>query len=300
LSATVQSTDFRIAVVIPTRVGWPGMRISVDALLPQLAGTDAQLIIADASGRPVPDIATDPRITWIELPGVPGYDLRTAGYAAARAPVLAITEDHCAPSSDWLAELVAAHGREPMAACIYGLVLNGSRESVVDWALYSVGYLAWAPPAPAERGTPGHANLSFKAWTFEALPPRDDQRLEFRYVAALRDAGYRVVASSRPTVTHYQHAGIRATTALLFHNGRAIAGLRRDRMAGLDLVRTVAPLWIAGYRTLRTLALARTKPGIEAHVWRSAPMIAALHLAHASGEVVGYLGGPGRSGTRLH
>ena len=46
-----------------------------------------------------------------------------------------------------------------------------------------------APPAPVARGTPGHANLSFKRWIFDALPPRGDQVLEFRYVVALRAAG---------------------------------------------------------------------------------------------------------------
>ena len=50
-----------------------------------------------------------------------------------------------------------------MRLAVFGLVDNGSREHAVDWALFSVGYLAWAPPRPARSGAPGHANLSFKS-----------------------------------------------------------------------------------------------------------------------------------------
>jgi hypothetical protein len=86
----------------------------------------------------------------------------------------------------------------------------------------------------------------------------------------------------------------------MFHNGRVIGGLRRDRMTGSDWARLIAPLWIAAMRTARTLRLARHKPDIEAEVVRSAPLIGVLHLAHTVGECLGYLGGPGRSGRRVH
>ena len=300
LAVMAGGANYRISIVIPTRVGWPGMRRSVDAVLPQLDGVGGQLIVADASGLPAPEFASADNIEWLRLPGTPSYLLRKAAYARASAPIIAVTEDHCAPTADWASAVVAAHHREPGAAVVYGLVENGSREHAVDWALYSVGYIAWAPPAPLQSGTPGHANLSFKAWVFQVMPPEGERLLEFRYVAALRDAGYRVVATDGTRVTHFQSAGLLATATLLFHNGRAIAGLRRERMTGRDWVRTIVPGWICGFRTLRTLRIAASKPEIEPDVRRSAPLIALLHLAHAIGESVGYLGGPGESGRRLH
>jgi Glycosyl transferase family 2 len=289
-----------VAVVIPTRVGWPHMRRSVDAVLPQVHELGGRLVVADASGLPPPELAADPAVQWLELPGRPGYELRQAAYRAASAPIVAVTEDHCAPAADWLAQLVAEHERRPDAAVVYGTVANGSPEHLIDWALFGVGYLSWAPPEPEKRGNPGHANLAFKSWVFERRPPVGDEVLEFRYVAALREAGYEVVASPLPRVTHFQSAGLPATSTLFFHNGRAIAGLRRQRMAGMDWLRLAAPALIAGYRTLRTMRVARTKPDLEPAIRRSAALIALLHLCHAYGESVGYLGGPGDSATHLH
>ena len=300
MTGTRQSDEFRIAIIIPTRVGWPDMHRSVDAVVPQLAASGGQLIVVDASGKPAAPIADGKAVHWLSLPGRPSYALRQAGYRAARAPIMAITEDHCAPSATWLADVLAEHQRAPDAAGIFGLVDNGSRDHLVDWALFAVGYLAWAPPAPAARGAPGHANLSFKSWVFDALPPRGDQVLEFRYVVALRAAGYVVLGTERTRVTHFQSAGLVATAQLMFHNGRAIAGLRRTKMEMRDWLRTLAPGLVAAFRTLRTARLASSKPDIEQPVRRSLPIVAVLHLAHTIGESVGYLGGAGRSGHRLH
>ncbi len=292
--------DYPLSVVVPTRVGWPEMRIATDALLPQLRAVGAQLIVVDASSADEPAWAKADDIEWLHLPGAPGTSLRQAGYAAAEAPVIAITEDHAAPEPDWLATVLEEHAAHPDAAAIYGMVANGSHDHLIDWALYGVGYLAWAPPEPTANGNPGHANLSFKAWAFEHLAPNRETLLEFRYIDALRHAGESIIASDRLLVTHYQCAGVKRTSELFFHNGRAIAGLRREKMRGLDWVRAGAPLLMAGYRTMRTMRIASTKPNIEPIIVRSLPHIALLHTLHAVGESVGYLGGPGNSPVHLH
>ena len=292
--------EYPVTVVVPTRVGWPLMRLSMDALLPQVEAVGAQLIVADASGVGRPDWAAAAHVIWLEMPGADGPDLRQAAYAAADAPIVAITEDHAAPASDWLATIVAEHADHPEAAAIFGMVENGSPDHLVDWALYGVGYLPWAPPSPAANGNPGHANLSFKTWAFSHVVPEGDEVLEFRYVDGLRRAGHQVVASNRLRVTHFQSTGIVTTSKLFFHNGRAIAAVRRQRMTGPDWLRAVAPGLMAGFRTLRTLRIARTKPALLPVMVRSAPLIALLHLLHAIGESVGYLDGPGDSPSHLH
>ena len=298
--SVTDSSAFRLSIVIPTRVGWPRMRRSLDAVLPQLEAAHAELIVADASGLPVPEFASASNIRWLRLPGLPAHGLRQHGYRQARGAIVAITEDHCAPAADWAASILAEHARAPNAAGIFGLVDNGSRDKAVDWALYSVGYLPWAPPTPLAYGTPGHANLSFKAWILTRLPPVGDQVLEFRYLVAVREAGYEVLATDRTLVTHFQSAGLLPTAKLVFHNGRMIAGLRRETMSGRDWLRAAAPGPLAIFRTMRTARLAHSKPHIEAEVRRSLPIILLLHLAHTIGEGVGYLGGPGQSGQQLH
>ncbi len=292
--------SYPVSVVIPTRVGWPDMRISVDAVLPQIQESGGQLVIADASGRPTPDWASSDGTVWLSMPDAPGYALRQAGYAAAQAPLVAVTEDHCAPAPDWLREIISEHAQDPDADVIFGVVENGTPDHLIDWALYGVGYLAWAPPSPLESGSPGHANLSFKARTFGEVRPTGDSVLEFRYIDELRRAGRRVVASDRLRVTHYQSAGVPKTAWLFFHNGRAIAGIRREHMEAMDWVRTFLPGPIAAYRTLRTIRLANTKPAVRPAIIRSLPFIAMLHGFHAAGESIGYMTGPGNSPRHLH
>jgi hypothetical protein len=291
---------YPVSVCVPTRLGWPRMRLSIDAVLPQVRAEGGQLVVADASGLAAPEWSDAEDVTWISMPGAPGYALRQAAYHAVSAPLTAIIEDHVAPAPGWLRLIQEEHAAHPDAAVIYGVVDNGSREHAVDWALFGVGYLAWAPPTPAVKGSPGHANLSFKTRIFEQHPPEGDEVLEFRYVDALRSAGIPVRTSDRLRVTHFQSSGLRHTASLFFHNGRAIAGLRRQRMGVRDWIRTLMPLAIAGFRTARTLALARTKPQMEPMIRRVILHIALLHTLHAVGESVGYLAGPGDSATKLH
>jgi hypothetical protein len=294
-------SSYRLSIIVATRTGWPHIRQCVDAIVGQLDAAQAELIVADSSGMPVPDFAVGaPNIRWFQLPGYQPHELRQHGYHAAQAPLVATTEDHCEPAPDWALSILAVHESDENAVGVFGLVDNGSRDKVEDWGLYSVGYLPWAPPHVVPRGLPGHANLSFRAHVFDELPATADRVLEFRYVEALRAAGYSVISTDTTLVTHFQSAGVPATMHLLFHNGRLIAGLRRTRMSTADWVRALAPAGVALYRTARTLSLARTKPGIRAQVLRSTPYIALFHLTHTVGEGVGYLGGPGRSGYHVH
>ena len=248
----------------------------------------------------MPEWADEDWVIWLSLPGNTPYQMRQAGYAASEAPVVAVTEDHCAPDPDWVRGVIEEHEANPDAAAIFGMVDNGSRSHLIDWALYGAGYLASAPPRPSANANPSHANLSFKAEVIHTVAAAGDQVLEFRYVDALRRRGLTVLASDRLRVTHVQSTGLMTTSQLFFHNGRYIASVRRERMTGKDWLRTLAPGLMAFYRTLRTLNLARSRPKLRAPIFRSAPFIYLLHTLHASGESVGYITGPGDSASYLH
>ena len=58
---------------------------------------------------------------------------RAAGIAAARAPLVALTDEHARPRADWCAAIVAAHAAAPHAA-IGGAVEN-ARDRALNWAL---------------------------------------------------------------------------------------------------------------------------------------------------------------------
>lgn len=290
-----------VSVVVPTMRGWPVMSIAVTSVLPQVRRVGGQLIIADGSGRELPPMLRDADdVVWLKMPGATVFEIRQAAYRRAEADIIAVTEDHCRPDDDWLETILGAHAEDPAAALIFGSVENGSRRHLIDWALYCAGYAGQAPPLDrATRVSPGHANSTWKRWAFDRLTSSADNALEFRLNAALRRAGERVVADSRLRVRHFQCEPVRPTAILFFHNGRAIAGIRRANMTSLDWLRVVAPTMIAGVRTTRSLRTAWHKP-IRWHAIRSAPLIGLLHLSHALGEGIGYLSGPGDSGRHLH
>jgi len=276
------------------------MRLSVDAVRPQLRQVGGQLVVADSSGLAAPEWATGDDAIWMSIPAATPYELRQAGYARAGGDIVAVTEDHCAAAPDWLTNVLAEHERLPDAAAIFGVVENGSQKHMIDWALYGVGYITAAPPAPNPDSHPSHANLSFKAHVLREVAATEDAVLEFRYLERLRNSGYEVIASDKPRVTHVQSTGVATTSSLFFHNGRYIAATRRQRMGRMDWLRAFAPGLLAGYRTMRTLQIARSKPSLTAVMYRSAPYIAMLHVLHATGESIGYLTGPGDSPRHLH
>src|SRR5687767_9040492 len=91
-----ESVEYAISVVVPSTRGWPTMSRSVDPILEQLRDVNGQLVVADGSGRDQPPHAKRDDVLWLRIPRGTSYGLRLAGYAAAAAPVVVMTEDHCA------------------------------------------------------------------------------------------------------------------------------------------------------------------------------------------------------------
>lgn len=290
-----------LSVVIATTVGWPRMSPSLSSVLPQLEAAGGELIVADSSGRPMPPIADRPEVTWLSRPGDSVFRLRRAGYATARGRVVAATEDHCRVAPDWVTRILAAHARRPDAAAVGGAVENGTTDHLIDWAIYFVTQLPWvAPLGERTERVVGHTNVSYKDWAMAAMPRDGRLTIEILYNELLRRQGRPVIADDTIRVRHYQCMGLRRTSALEFHNGRSIGGLRREQMAPADWLRATAPSLMAGYRVLRTLTLGLRKPVPRGKLLRSTPLVVWLHAVHAMGESIGYLAGPGDSPKRLH
>ncbi len=90
------------------------------------------------------------------------YDRRrAAGLARARAPVVALTEDHARPDPDWCARIVAAHERLPHAA-IGGAIENAS-DHILNWAVYFCDFGRYQNPLPAGPAAyVSDVNVSYK------------------------------------------------------------------------------------------------------------------------------------------
>ncbi len=83
-------------------------------------------------------------VQLIEMPNLNYAGAMAQGIRHARAPIVALTEDHAFPASNWAERLVAAH-REPHAV-VGPKMRNGNPTSWVSWADFYVGYGKWAEP----------------------------------------------------------------------------------------------------------------------------------------------------------
>jgi hypothetical protein len=290
-----------ISVVIPTAAGWPKVGFAIAPLLAQLRAHGGQLLVADVSGRQAPaELRDAPDVDWLERPGEWIITARREAYRRAAGEIVAMTEDHCTVAPDWVERILASHRANPEAAAITGAVENGTDQNVAEWALYIAAHARLAPPLPRHPPLAGRTNISYKRAAIAAMPSSGGGTIEDIYNQQLRRRGASVIGDDAIRVAHHQAGGPSEMVALQFHNGRTIAGLRRQQMAAADYARALLPVPLTGFRLLRTLAVARQKQLPRGVVSSATPLIALMLLAHACGEVVGYAAGPGDSPLHLH
>jgi len=167
-----------LSVVVTVTSGGHHVEDCLKVLLAQLDAADAPrveiLVPVDASVSGLAGWAERfPSVRFPEVPGEtpsaddPGsahlaYDRRRAtGLAAARAPILALTEDHARPAPDWCRSILAAHRRLPHAA-LGGAIDNASHETLT-WAVYFSDFGRYQSPLPeGPAAYVSDVNVSYK------------------------------------------------------------------------------------------------------------------------------------------
>jgi hypothetical protein len=300
-----------ITALIATVRGWPTCREAVSRIAPQVAAAGGEFIVADGSGEPAPtdqDLADLPggqAIRWVSMPHSSVFQLRFAGYRAARGEIVAVTEDHVYVEPDWVERILAAHREFPGAGAIGGAVLNHTDEKLVDWAAFFLTQGPFMPPL--QNGVTGRisgpANVSYKKRVLDRLGGDEEHGvIDF---LELPDAlqGEDLVADDSIRVRHNQSQGLLGTSLAEFDNGRSIAGYRRRQMTRGDWLRILSSPVLPAYRAVRQMRIVRAKdmqPGMDtdrmikvlpAHVW--------FQYCAMAGELLGYAAGPGDSPKRL-
>jgi hypothetical protein len=304
----MQGADQRklpITALIATIRGWDVARPAVERVLAQTLAAGGEVIVADGSGKAPPTTTqmeeAGGQIRWLSLAGKSVFQLRLAGYRAARGEIVAVTEDHCHVAPDWIDHILAAHAEHPDAGAIGGAVTNGTNTKLVDWAAFFLTQGPYMPPLAngVAHRISGPANVSYKRRVVERIGG-DDQQGVIDFVELARAlAGEQLVADDRILVLHHQSQGVRGTSLAEFDNGRSIAGYRRRRMSRADWARIAASPVLPLYRSARALRIVngRERPtdklvkAIPAHVW--------FQYCAMAGELIGYVAGPGRSPHRL-
>jgi hypothetical protein len=298
-----------ITVLIPTIRGWPACERAVRLISAQVAAAGGEFIVGDASGHAPPSDSEmaelGSHVQWLSMPGKSVYQIRYAGYHAARGEILAVTEDHCAIAPDWVERILDAHRRYPNAAAIGGAVLNDTDEKLVDWAAFFLTQAPYMPPlanGPTDRIS-GPANVSYKRFLVERLGGDEENGLIDWLELPTALEGEELVADDAIRVLHSQSQGLLRTSLAEFDNGRTIAGYRRRAMTRGDWLRILSSPVLPSYRAVRQMRLVRSKTMPEgmtasrmakvlpAHIW--------FQYCAMAGELLGYASGPGDSPRRL-
>ncbi|MBZ5645624.1 MAG: hypothetical protein LAN37_00200 [Acidobacteriia bacterium] len=218
--------------------------------------------------------------------------LRGIGIQRARAPLVALIEDHSRPDVHWSAALIKEHAQS--RAAIGGAIENGI-DRALNWAVYFSDFGRYQNPV--RRGPSTYlsdANVCYKRAALEQVAEAWSGGYdEARVHAALTRRGETLALS--PDVIVYQHRlGLRLATALVerYVWGRSFGAGRTALIAPWQraLYAVLCPLLppILFLRQLRNVL--RTGRNRAAFL-RAAPLTALLDVAWSCGECVGYLTG---------
>lgn len=196
------------------------------------------------------------------------------GVQVARAPVVALSENHCFPTPDWAERTLEAH--EGTWGAVGPAVRNANPDSVLSRTMQSFGYGQFPPTRPAGpmEELPLHNSsfrreaLSFPLAELEWLLA-NERRLHRR----LREAGQ--VLQFVPIVRkwHINEATWRLLTGMWFFGGWGY-GTGRARHW---------PIW---RRLLYLLASPLLVAPVASNVWRRFPSVDAMPRSLALGAVV--------------
>ena len=301
----------RLSVVIASVNGYELLEPTLDALDAQTIRDEMEILVVEAVGgatrarlaERLPAVRVIPVDERMSIPG-----LRALGGRAATGDVVAILEDHGAVVPGWAETIVETFEKadDPTLAAVGGPVLNG-RQGWVDRAAFLTEYTPFLPPLqPRDPQAPPNLagnNIAYRrAWFERHLDLLEQGKWESWINAAILRGGGRLAARDEAAVRHIKPFAFMNFLAQRFWFCRSFAGMRRvDQSPVVRLIHAV------GSPILPALLLARIaravwidkRPGHRADFLTCLPLILLFLTVGATGELVGYLFGAGRSLERV-
>jgi hypothetical protein len=215
----------------------------------------------------------------------------------ARAPVVALVEDHCFPAPGWAEALIERHA-EGWAA-VGPVMANANPQTAVSWANLLTEYAPWVEPAQGgeREHLPGH-NGSYKRDVLLSYGDRLEAMLEAESILHwdLRARGHKLYLEPRARSLHLNFTAALPSAALRFNGGRLFAA---SRARGWTLRKRLA--FVAGSPLIplvRFARVARSLPKADRPRGTLTAVFAAL-VCDGAGELIGYARGAGRSMEKL-
>jgi hypothetical protein len=287
------SIDPALSVVVVTRDHLGTLRPIIRSLENQSIAGRIELVIvapAETTGVPPSDAFHSVRIVPVG-PVTNRGRAAAAGVRQARAPVVALTENHCFPPPEWAERLLASHaaGRSAVGPA----VLNGNPESTLSQAMHAFGYGRFHPsgaPGPIDE-LPLH-NSSYRSDVLQRAALEEELGDERVLQRELRARGE--ILHFDPTVvkSHLNEATWALVGAMCYYGGRRYGGTRslgwptwRRAFYGAAAPLLSLPIARNIWKKLPPPSELPRGLGLVAVVWVGA-------LMHAIGEGASYLLGP--------
>jgi hypothetical protein len=226
-----------------------------------------------------------------------------AGVRAARAPLVALAEDHCFPEPAWAGALVERHARGDVAA-VGPVLRNANPGTLVSWCDFAIGYGRWIDPTITgdQPFLPGH-NSSYRKAVLMELDAELEDYLGAETVLhlELRNRGHRLVIEPRAMAAHTNFGRIGSWLPAQYYHGR-LFGAERARHWGRArrvLYAAASPL-IPVVRFIRATGHLRRSERPRPALARLGPLLALGLAADGTGQMLGYLLGAGAALGRLN
>ncbi len=296
-----------MSVVLLTPAGYETIRRTIKHLRGQTVRDRLEIVIvvpaAAALGLNRTELADFFSVRVVEVgPILSGASARAAGICQAAAPSVALGEDHSCPDPDWAEALIAAH-RLPWAV-VGPVVGNANPGTTISWANHLVEYGPWTEPAapgPVDF-LPGH-NSAYKRALLLDYGPELEAMLEAECLLHqdLRHKGHQVYLEPRARTCHLNYSKPFSWIPAHFYGSRLFAAARARYGQWSPTKRLVygsAAALIPLVRLVRLWGQGQAALGWRRFL-RFLPVVGAVLLASAAGEMAGYVSGPGRAAQQL-
>jgi hypothetical protein len=289
-----------LSVVIASVNGFPYLGRCLDSL--ERRAPDAEVIVADWTDpdtrRQVSDRWPQVKLLSFDEPmAVP--ELRAAGIAQARAPYVAVIEDHCVVRDGWAGRIRAAHDRGH--SVVGGAVRNGATRRLRDWAAFFCEYsehMEPLPPGPTSSLT--GMNVSYDRRAIEAMAPLlEEGRWETWLHPYLLEQGIGLHSESDMTLEHLKDFGFREFVSQRYHYARSHAGMRNEELGAKRLMYVLGSPALVPLLYVRIARNVFRKRRHRARFAAATPLVLVYLAVWSFGEAVGYAFGGGRSLLRV-
>lgn len=269
---------------------------TLQALCDQEGSHAWEVLVADRINDGVSEELTERYSEVTRIPAPPGTslpELRTLALDRARGSIILVTEDHCVPSSNWLASISAAFERAPAGTvAVGGCVENGVFETSLDWATFFCEYSYFLKPVHEGPGQvlPG-MNVAYRREVFDNLERETltSGFWETTLHGKLLEQGGLLYSTNEIVLFHCKKFSLGLFTRQRFIYSRYYAGLRFAKAERFKrLLACGASLILPPLLLVRMVKQIRAKERLGAELLRAMPYLAWFVVVWAVGEMWGY------------